>query len=258
MTRPWFDRRTIPMYCDSQTIWLSLCLALMCTTIRAADTPRRQGPAPYPAEMNKKFTDPNADIQQFVQRFENEGRDVYAKRRDITRAVGLRSGEAVADIGAGTGLFTELFAEQVGPKGIVFAVDIGPAFLKHIAERAKQHGQEQVVKTVLNKPDSVELPPDSIDVAFLCDTYHHFEHPEKMLDSIHRALRPRGRLVDHRLRPASRTAAEFVKQRARARRRSTSARSRAAGFERIDRQDCPQIQDNFYAEFQRVERSRQP
>ncbi|MCY2986303.1 MAG: methyltransferase domain-containing protein [Planctomycetota bacterium] len=236
-----------------QTTWLSLCLALMCTMTTAADAPGRPRPAPYPAEMNKKFTDPHADIQQFVQRFENEARDIYVKRREITQVVGLRPGEAMADIGAGTGLFTELFAEQVGPKGTVFAVDIGPAFLKHIVGRAKQHGQEQVVKTVLNKPDSVELPSGSIDVAFLCDTYHHFEHPEKMLDSIHRALRPGGRLVviDFDLCPTSN---EFVKQRARAPKEVYYSEITAAGFELIDRKDVPTIQDNFYAEFRRLER----
>ena len=244
------------MKCVPQTIWLSLCLALMCTMTMAADAPGRPRPAPYPAEMNKRFTDPHADIQQFVQRFENDARDIYVKRREITQVVGLRPGEAVADIGAGTGLFTELFAEQVGPKGTVFAVDIGPAFLKHIVERAKQRGHEQLVKTVLNKPDSVELPPGSIDVAFLCDTYHHFEHPEKMLDSIQRALRPGGRLVviDFDLRP---NCSEFVKQRARAPKEVYYGEITAAGFELIDRQDVPTIHDNFYAEFRRVRREPQ-
>jgi ubiquinone/menaquinone biosynthesis C-methylase UbiE len=203
--------------------------------------------------MNKKFTDPNTDIQQFVRRFESDARDIYAKRQEITRAVGLRSGDAAADIGAGTGLFTELFAEQVGPQGTVFAVDIGPAFLKHIAERARQRGHERVVKTILNKPDSVELPPGSIDVAFLCDTYHHFDQPEKMLGSIHRALRPRGRLVviDFDLHQDS---TEFVKHRARAPKEVYFREITAAGFERIDRPDAPSIQDNFYVEFRRVER----
>ena len=88
--------------------------------------------------MNKKFADPNADIRQFVKRFENEARDIYVKRQNITRAVGLRPGDDVADIGAGTGLFTQLFADQVGPKGTVYAVDIGPAFLKYIAEESKK------------------------------------------------------------------------------------------------------------------------
>ncbi|MCY2986257.1 MAG: methyltransferase domain-containing protein [Planctomycetota bacterium] len=239
-----------------QTTWFSLCLALMCTITTAADAPGRPRPAPYPAEMNKMFTDPHADIQQFVQRFESEARDIYVKRQEITQVVGLRSGEAVADIGAGTGLFTQLFAEQVGPKGTVFAVDIGPTFLKHITERAKQRGHEQVVKTVLNKPDSVELPPGSINVAFLCDTYHHFEHPAKMLDTIHRAMRPAGRLViiDFDLRPNS---GEFVKQRARAPKEVYYGEITAAGFELIDRKDVPTIQDNFYAEFRRVSREPQ-
>ena len=66
--------------------------------------------------MNKKFTAPEVDVEHFVKQFENDSRDVYVKRQDIVRAVGLRPGEAVADIGAGTGLFTFLFAEQVGPK----------------------------------------------------------------------------------------------------------------------------------------------
>ena len=72
----------------------------------AADEPAEPRASPLSAEMNKKFANPNADVQQFVKRSENESRDVYVKRRDITRAVGLRPGDAAADIGAGTGLFT--------------------------------------------------------------------------------------------------------------------------------------------------------
>ena len=206
--------------------------------------------------MNKKFTDPNTEIQEFVKRFENEARDVYAKRREITRAVGLRPGDAVADIGAGTGLFTFLFVEPVGPKGTVYAVDIGPAFVKYIAEQAKQRGHERIVKTVLNTPDSAELPIGSIDIAFICDTYHHFEHPEKMLASIHRALRPGGRLIiiDFDLRKDS---SEFVKQRARAAKEVYYREIAAAGFELIDTKHAPAIKDNFYAEFRRIERKSQ-
>ena len=96
---------------------LGLCLVLTLAAGGVEDTSKSAGPSHYPAEMNKKFADPDADIQQFVKRFENDSRDIYAKRQDITRTVGLRPGDAVADIGAGTGLYTQLFAEQVGPKG---------------------------------------------------------------------------------------------------------------------------------------------
>ena len=237
--------------------WLVVCMALLLATASAEDAPESKGPAPYAAEMSKKFTDPNVDVREFVKRFENEARDVYAKRRDITRAVGLRPGDAVADIGAGTGLFTELFAEQVGPKGTVYAVDIGPAFVKYIADRAKQRGHERVIRTVLNTAESAELLRGSIDVAFTCDTYHHFEHPEKMLASIHRALRPGGRLIviDFDLRNDS---GDFVKQRARAAKEVYYREIAAAGFQLIQRKDAPAIKDNFYAEFGRVQRKPQP
>jgi ubiquinone/menaquinone biosynthesis C-methylase UbiE len=94
-------------------------------------------------------------------------------------------------------------------------VDIGVAFLNYITERAKRRGHEQVIRTVLNTHDSAELPPGSINVAFVCDTYHHFEHPDKMLDSIHLALRPGGRLIviDFDL---GKDSGGFVRQRARA------------------------------------------
>jgi ubiquinone/menaquinone biosynthesis C-methylase UbiE len=245
-------RPILKKLCGGFVAGVAWSMALTAATIRGEDAPQNQGPAPYPVEMNKKFADPDADIQQFVKRFENEARDVYAKRQDITRAVGLRPGDAVADIGAGTGLFTQLFAEQVGPKGTVYAVDIGPAFVKYIAEQAKKHGREQVIKTVLNTQDSAELPAGSIDVAFICDTYHHFDHPEKMLASIHGALRPGGRLIiiDFDLRKDS---GDFVKQRARAAKEVYNREIAAAGFEQIDAKNAPAIKDNFYAEFRRVD-----
>jgi ubiquinone/menaquinone biosynthesis C-methylase UbiE len=225
---------------------------MLATAAGSKGAPQSHGLAPYAAEMDEKFADPNADITQFVERFENEGRDIYTKRHEIVRALGLRPGDVVADIGAGTGLFTMLFADQVGPKGVVYAVDIGPAFLKHIAEQATKHGYEQVVTTVLNTQDSAMLPSNAIDAAFLCDTYHHFEHPEKMLASLHGALRPNGRLIiiDFDLRKDS---SDFIKQRARAPKETYCQEITAAGFVLIDAKDAPAIKDNFYAEFRRVE-----
>lgn len=250
MSRRMFQRGLLSV---ASAAWLA---ALAAAAEGAQDVPRGRAPAPYAAEMDKKFTAPDVDVEQFVKRFESADRDIYVKRRDITRAVGLRPGDAVADIGAGTGLFTQLFAEQVGPKGTVYAVDISPAFLKHIADQARQRGCQGIVKTVLNTPDSTGLPAGSIDVAFLCDAYHHFQQAGKMLASIHRALRPGGRLViiDFDLRKGS---SDFVKQRARAAKEVYFAEIAAAGFELIETKHAPAIKDNFYAEFRRVERKPQ-
>src|SRR5438445_2054730 len=107
----------------------------------------RSGDAPPPAPATEPSVRPginaeyrNPDVKQWVERFETESREIYRERERIADYVGLKPGSAVADIGAGTGLFTELFARRVGPSGRVFAVDIVPEFLEHIRARSKAAG----------------------------------------------------------------------------------------------------------------------
>ena len=142
--------------------------------------------------INDSFQNPN--VEEFIERFERDGRDAYDHRREVLAAMRLRPGMDVADIGAGTGLFTRLFAPLVGPEGKVYAVDISERFVKHVEDTAAKAGLQNVVGVVCT-PDSVKLPPDSIDLAFICDTYHHFEFPHKTMASLHRALRPGGQVI---------------------------------------------------------------
>jgi ubiquinone/menaquinone biosynthesis C-methylase UbiE len=100
----------------------------------------------------------------------------------------------VADVGAGSGLFTRRFAAAVGPGGKVFAVDIDKRCVDHINQTCREQGIANVVG-VVGKADSTELAAESVDLVFVCDSYHHFDRPTKMLASIHRALKPGGRLV---------------------------------------------------------------
>ena len=147
-----------------------------------------------PEGINDSFLAEDADVDRFAGRWELESREVYANREDILAALRIQPGETVADIGTGTGLYVEPFAAAVGPKGRVFAVDISPKFIFHVRERAAAAGLEQV-EVVLSNDRSTELPEGSVDVAFLCDVYHHFEYHEDMLRSIRRALKPGGRRV---------------------------------------------------------------
>jgi predicted methyltransferase len=142
--------------------------------------------------INKSFQNP--DVAEFEGRFEKEGRDAFDHRHQIVAACKLRPGMAVADIGAGTGLFTRLFSKEVGPQGKVYAVDIAEAFVRHIENAARKENVTNV-EGVVCTADSVELPAESIELAYICDTYHHFEFPEKTMRSIHRALKPGGQVV---------------------------------------------------------------
>ena len=69
-----------------------------------------------------------------------------------------------------------------------------PTFLQNIAECATADGTENLT-SVLGKYVSIRLPPESVDLVFICDTYHHFESPQQSLSSIFRALKPGGRLI---------------------------------------------------------------
>lgn len=142
--------------------------------------------------INDPFKNP--DVKEWVTKFEGESREVYDKRKEVVAACKLKPGQAVADVGAGTGLFTRLFADEVKGGGAVYAVDISQKFLDHIAESAKKQ-EIRHVKTVLGTDVSAGLPEGSVDVAFACDTYHHFEYPQRMMASVHKALKAGGRVV---------------------------------------------------------------
>jgi len=113
-----------------------------------------------------------ADPARWRGTFEREGREVFDRRFEILKALQVQPGMRVADVGAGTGLYTLLFAEAVGPTGRVYAVDISESFVEAIRARAASEGLGNVVP-VVNRERSADLPPASVDLVFLADTYHH-------------------------------------------------------------------------------------
>ncbi|MCA9124605.1 MAG: methyltransferase domain-containing protein [Planctomycetaceae bacterium] len=143
-------------------------------------------------DINKSFQQP--DVKTFIERFESEGREVYDHREEIIEACQLKPGMAVADIGAGTGLFTRMIAPRVTDRGQVYAVDIAKQFVDHVEKTCKEEGIKNVTGVVCTA-DSAELPNNSVDLAFICDAYHHFEFPYKTMRSIYRALKPTGQIV---------------------------------------------------------------
>lgn len=218
------------------------------TAARGQATAPVQGP---PSSINRPFESPDLDVGAFVKRYENESREVFAKRTAIVEALGIKPGMGVADIGAGTGLFTRLFADKVGAEGKVYAVEIAPALLKHIASEAKANKLDRVITTVLATQESSQLPPNSVDLVFLCDTYHHIEHPTPTLESIRRALRPGGRIaiIDF---DRHEQASDFVKGHVRAGKEVFFKEIESAGF---DREAAPTVdlKENFFAVFRKRE-----
>jgi len=141
-------------------------------------------------QLNESF----AADEEWIQRFESEGREIFDFRYAIVDQLGLKPGVDVADIGAGSGLLSRLIAQRTAPDGMVHAIDISPTMIDYIAGTANAMGLDNL-RAMLGEPNSPGLPPNSVDVALVVATYHHFEFPMEMLAGIKSALRPDGLLV---------------------------------------------------------------
>jgi predicted methyltransferase len=220
-----------------------MCLSLSLPAIASsgiADTPE-QGSR---AEINRPFADPEFELWQL--RFERPGREIYDRRHQIVTATGLRPGMAVADIGAGTGLFTRLFSNAVGETGKVYAVDISPVFIDNIL-RISRRMQQRNVTGVVNSPTDVMLPHQSLDLVFICDTYHHFEHPDATMSSIRRALKPGGSVIVIDFRKIPGFSTPWVMGHVRANEATVVREIEASGFRLV--QDLDFLSRNYFLRF---------
>lgn len=196
--------------------------------------------------INQPYADP--DYQTWVERFERSGREVYDQRDAILVATGVRAGMTVADVGAGTGLYTRLFAKTVGPKGKAYAVDISKKFIDNILRTAREQGLNNV-EGIVNTQTDTKLPANSVDLVFLSDTYHHFEHPQPIMASIHRALKSGGTLVviDFRREPGK--SSQWVVEHTRLGKDEARREIEAAGFDLIEDRDL--LKENYFLKFKK-------
>lgn len=135
-----------------------------------------------------------SDIDRWVKVFEDPGRDAWQKPDAVVEALHLKPGDVVADIGAGTGYFTRRFAAAVGPEGRALGLDIEPGMIGYMKTDAEKRGLNNYAARVV-RPDDPELAPSSVDMIFLCDTYHHIEDRVAYLKRLAPALKSGGRVV---------------------------------------------------------------
>ena len=182
--------------------------------------------------INHQYQDPS--VTQWRGVFERDGREVWDRRDDIVRQLRLQPGQRVADVGAGSGFFSMMMAREVGPDGLVYAVDIAANFVDASVQRAQDVGLHNV-RGVVNDQRGTGLPADSVDLVFISDTYHHFEYPQSMLHSIHAALRPGGELVVIDFRRVPGLSSPWVLGHVRGGEEQVIAEVEAAGFKLSER-----------------------
>jgi precorrin-6B methylase 2 len=181
--------------------WFVITVAAVC-----GDEPKAKLPEP-PRYEHRKDHDPdgtgkfymNREIAQvmghlaagWLERPERE-REEHPKK--LLKALKLRPGDVVADIGAGSGYFAFPISKQVGPKGKVFAVDIQPEMLAIIRQRMKAANVKNI-EPIQGTETDPKLPENSVDLILMVDVYHEFSFPWEMTVAMVKALKPKGRIV---------------------------------------------------------------
>jgi SAM-dependent methyltransferase len=125
---------------------------------------------------------------------ERSERDQEERTGLLVPTLRLKSGAAVADVGAGTGYYTRRLARAVGTNGLVYAVDIQPEMLDILTNKLAGEGIFNV-RPVLGTTTDPRLPRAAVDLILMVDVYHELDHPFEMVEAMCHALKPGGRLV---------------------------------------------------------------
>jgi arsenite methyltransferase len=141
-------------------------------------------------QMHGLHRDPKA----YIGALEDPKRDAYQKPHEVIHALGLKSGEVIADIGAGSGYFTFHLARHVGEKGKVYAVDVSSDMILHVNRRIRELKTSNVV-SILADPDDPLLPDQSVNRVFFCNVWHHIENQTKYLSLMKKMLKPGGEVI---------------------------------------------------------------
>jgi ubiquinone/menaquinone biosynthesis C-methylase UbiE len=132
--------------------------------------------------------------EEWIKTLDSPNRVASLKLAETIAALKIKPGQVVADIGAGTGIFSLAFVPSVRPGGKVLAVDVDEGLLAHIEEKATEQGMATYVQLVLGEFDDPKLPVN-VDLAFINDVLHHIEHRELYVKNLAKYLKPDGRIA---------------------------------------------------------------
>jgi len=170
---------------------VTCALALLLTTMLHAQERHEPGHG-----HSHSFSDP----KKWSATFDDPERDKWQMPDRIIAALALRPTDLVADIGAGTGYLAVRIARQFG-SGTVFAVDVEPKMVEHLAQRAKTAGVTNL-RAIAGTETSANLP-QKVDVVVLLNVYHHLSGRPDYFKRLQSSLKPGARVAIIEYRPES-------------------------------------------------------
>ena len=229
----------------------ALALALLLTALGCTPTAETQVPggaeSVRPGINDSYMKARDSDMEGWTESLEGESREVVSSRDAIVALMGLSNGQVVADVGSGTGLFSSALSDAVGEAGTVVAVDIAPTFLEHVRARMTSEGKTNFIYHLAGSTD-VGLPAEvKLDVAFMCNVYHHVEYPGLYMPSLGRAMRPGAVLWLVDFRRVEGVTDPGILRHVRAGRETVIEEVTSAGFELVDEPEL--LEENYILKF---------
>ncbi len=179
----------------------TLCLLLLQLRSRAGDPPSANSAAatapektPPPLKFYKGREIADAMHYAGAGWLVRESRERDEECSTMLKALHVKPGQTVCDMGCGNGFYTLKLSSLVGKEGQVLAVDIQPEMLSLLRERAKEHELDNI-KPILGTTTDPNLPEGKIDLILCVDVYHEFSNPEEMLAAMRKSLKPGGRIA---------------------------------------------------------------
>ena len=163
----------------------SITIALLVSLLYGASARAQQG------HQHERM--PN--VMEYIERLDRSERDQDQKPAQVVDALALKPGMSVADLGAGSGYFTRRFVEAVTELGKVYVVDIEPEALKYVEDGLVHMHRSFEAEFILARPDSPKIPFESVDLIFVCNTYHHLENRSEYFRNVQSSLKPGGRIA---------------------------------------------------------------
>jgi ubiquinone/menaquinone biosynthesis C-methylase UbiE len=127
-------------------------------------------------------------------RLEDPARRVWLPPAEVLGALPLRSGDTVADVGAGTGYFSLPLAQAVGAEGKVYAVDAQEEMLSLLRKKLHE-GSVSNVQLIHAEAESTALPDACCNLVFLANVWHEFADRTAVLQESCRILKHRGHIA---------------------------------------------------------------
>ena len=137
------------------------------------------------------------DANDLARRLMSDDRRHYQNPLKVSKAMGVRKGMTVADLGCGPGFFTIPLASLVGVDGLVYAVDSHPIMLRHLRDNIRKSGANaKTIKIVKADVSKTRIPSGSADIVILARILHDIEDKTAFLKEARRICKPAGRVVD--------------------------------------------------------------